>query len=297
MIFEDKPSMIEYLDIATKTTFHQIVHGFVIVFAIALFMNGIGRRLRAHLAGRLGGFYDYFVLPGCLCHEAGRTIGCLISGVGVDRFEVFNLDTDDSMRIPIAVSLNKRFAFIRRFFILTGPIWFCAILVGLVTLLAAGSETFPSYASHFSADEEVGLVSYMTVLGTSAVAMVVNLFFAWHWTSPFCLLVFYLLFCIGSQTRISGHSLLLIWQSILCVFVLLFILNLIPGINSGVRWLGGQIMPAVFMLHVTLLFSAFLNVVFLLIVRILPGKARPSGGDRIPRRSFGRHSGVYIRAK
>ena len=80
--------MIEYLDTATKTTLHQIVYGFVIVFAIALFMNGVGKKLRAHLAGRLGSFYDYFVLPGCLCHEVGRTLGCFVSGVGVDRFEV-----------------------------------------------------------------------------------------------------------------------------------------------------------------------------------------------------------------
>ena len=289
--------MVEYLDEATKATFNQIVHGFVIVFAIALFMNGIGRKLRANLSGRLGGFYDYFVLPGCLCHEMGRTLGCIISGVGVDRFEIFNLDTDDSVRIPIAVSVNKRLAFIRRFLILTGPIWFCAALVGLVTLLAAGSETFPSYASHFGAGGDVGLVSYLAALATSALGMVVNLFFAWNWTSPFCLLVFYLLFCIGSQTRISGSSLLLIWQSILCVFVLLFVLNLIPGVNAGVRWLGDRIMPAVFMLHVTLLFSAFLNVAFLLLVRLLPGKAGRSGDDASPHRHAGRHSGVYVSAR
>lgn len=289
--------MIEYLDMATKATIHQIVHGFVVVFAIAIFMNGVGRRLRLHLAGRLGSSYDYFVLPGCLCHEVGRTIGCLVSGVGIDRFEVFNLDTDDSVRIPIAVSANKRFAFIRRFLILTGPIWFCSVVVGLVALLAAGSATFPSYASHFSAGEDVGLVSYMAALGTSAVGMVINLFFAWNWTSPFCLLVFYLLFCIGSQTRISGSSMLLIWQSILCIFALLFVLNLIPGVNAGVRWLGDRIMPAVFMLHVTLLFCAFLDVAFLLILRLLPGKARHSGDDASPHRRAGRHSGVYIRAK
>lgn len=147
--------MIEYLDAATKTTFHQIVYGFVVVFAIALFMNSVGRKLRAQLAGRLGSFYDYFVLPGCLCHEVGRTIGCLVSGVREDRFEVFNLDMDDSSRIPIAVGVNKRFAFIRRFLILAGPIWFCSALVGLVALIAAGSKTFPSYASHFGAGGDV----------------------------------------------------------------------------------------------------------------------------------------------
>ena len=289
--------MIEYLDIATKTTFRQIVYGFVIVFAIALFMNGIGRKLRAHLAGRLGSFYDYFVLPGCLCHEAGRTLGCLVSGVGVDRFEIFNLDTDDSVRIPMAVSVNRRLAFIRRFLILTGPIWFCAVLVGLVALIAAGSETFPSYSAYFSPGEDVRIISYLVTLVTSSAKMVVSLFFAWHWTSPFCLLVFYLLFCIGSQTRISARSMLLIWQSILCLFAFLFVLNLIPGVNSGIRWLGERIMPAVFMLHVTLLFSAFLNGVFLLIVRLLPGKARRSGGDRVPGRSGGRRPGVYIHAR
>lgn len=289
--------MIEYLDAATKTTFHQIVYGFVIVFAIALFMNSVGRKLRAHLAGRLGSFYDYFVLPGCLCHEVGRTLGCLVSGVGVDRFEIFNLDTDDSVRIPIAVSANRRLAFIRRFLILTGPIWFCAAIVGLVAIVATGSETFPSYADHFRSGEEVGMISYLATLCTASFKMVVSMIFAWKWTSPFCLLVFYLLFCIGSQTRISPSSMLLIWQSILGVFVLLFVLNLIPGVNQGVHWLGEQVMPAVFMLHVTLLFSAFLNVAFLMLVRLLPGKARRSGGDVTSHRRVGRRSGVYIRAQ
>lgn len=288
--------MIEYLDTATKITFHQIVYGFVIVFAIALFMNGVGKKLRAHLAGRLGSFYDYFVLPGCLCHEVGRTLGCFVSGVGADRFEVFNLDTDDSVRIPIAVSANKRFAFVRRFLILTGPIWFCSVLVGLVALIAACSETFPSYSAHFSSGEDVGLILYVAALCTSAFAMVASLFLAWHWTSPFCFVVFYLLFCIGSQTRISGRSMMLIWQSILCVFALLFILNLIPGVNMGICWLWEHVMPAVFMLHVTLLFSAFLNVAFLLLVRLLPGKARRVNDNLSPCRRVGRHSGLYIRA-
>lgn len=288
--------MIEYLDVATKATLHQIIYGFVIVFAVALFMNSIGEKLRSQLAGRLGGFYDYFVLPGCLCHEVGRTLGCLISGVGVDRFEIFNLDTDDSVRIPIAVSVNKRYAFLCRFIILTGPIWFCAIIVGVIAMFAAGSETFPSYAEHVGTNGEVGIISYLAILFTSACSMVVSLIFAWNWTSPFCLLVFYLLFCIGSQMRISKGSLLLIWQSVLCVFVVLFVINLIPGVNTGIHWIGTRIMSGVFLLHVTLLFSAFLNVVFLVIVRLLPGKARHSGGDPAPHRRAGRHSGVYIRA-
>ena len=288
--------MVDYLDTAIKTTFHQIVHGFVIVFAIALFMNGAGKKLRAHLAGRLGSFYDYFVLPGCLCHEVGRTLGCLVSGIRVDRFEIFNLDVDDSVRIPIAVSVNKRFAFVRRFLILTGPIWFCGVLVGLVAFVAAGSKTFPSYSAHFGFGEDVGIVSYTVALCTSAFAMVANLFLAWHWTSPFCFVVFYLLFCIGSQTRISGRSMLLIWQSILCVFVILFVLNLIPGVNSGICWLGEHIMPGVFMLHITLLFCAFLDVAFLLLVCLLPGKASCANGDSSARRRVGRRFGVYIRA-
>jgi hypothetical protein len=288
--------MIEYLDVATNATLHQIIYGFVIVFAVALFMNSIGEKLRSQLAGRLGGFYDYFVLPGCLCHEVGRTLGCLISGVGVDRFEIFNLDTDDSVRIPIAVSVNKRYAFLRRFLILTGPIWFCAIIVGVIAMLAAGSETFPSYAEHVGTNGEVGIISYLAILFTSACSMVVSLIFAWNWTSPFCLLVFYLLFCISSQTRISKGSLLLIWQSVLCVFVVLFVLNLIPGVNTGIRWIGARIMPGVFLLHVTLLFSAFLNVVFLVIVRLLPGKDSHSGGDSAQHCRVGRHSGMYIRA-
>ena len=54
-------------------------------------------------------------------------------------------------------------------------------------------------------------------------------------------------------------------------------------------------MPAVFMVHVTLLFSAFLNVAFLLLVRLLPGKAHRADDDLSAHRRVGRRSGVYIR--
>lgn len=66
----------------------------------------------------------------------------------------------------------------------------------------------------------------------------------------------------------------MIWQSILGVFLLLFILNLIPGINNGIVWLGEKIMPAVFDLHVILFFTVFLNIFFVLITKLLPGGSK-----------------------
>lgn len=284
--------MLEYFDIATKTTMHQIFSGVVVVFIIALVLNRIGRGLRNVLSSKLGSFYDYFVLPGCMCHEAGRTLGCLVSGTGVDKFEIFNLKTDDSERIPVAVNVNKRFAFIRRFLILTGPIWVGSIIVCLITTIAAGTEIIPSYSECFSGESEVGIASYATTLLLQSLVMVGNLFLVWHWTSPFCLLVFYILFCVGSQITISGKSMLLIWQLILGVFIILFVLNLIPGINSGIAWVGEKIMPAVFMLHVTLLFVAMLNLAFYIIARMILGKGRPKSSGT----NTSAHAGIYIRS-
>lgn len=284
--------MLEYLDGATKATVHQIFSGIVVVFLIALILNKIGRSLRGVLASKFGGVYDYLVLPGCMCHEFGRTIGCWITGTAVDKFEIFNLKTDDSERIPVAVNANKRFAFIRRFFILTGPIWIGSAIVCVITTLAAGTEIIPSYADAFRGETDVGICSYALTLATQSLAMVANLFLVWHWTSPFCLLVFYLLFCVGSQITISGKSMLLIWQSVLGVFLILFILNLIPGVNSGIAWSVEKMMPAVFMLHVTLLFVAMLNLAFLVIARIILGKGRSKASCS----NAGSNARIYIRA-
>ena len=286
--------MLEYLDIATKTTAHQIFSGFVVVFIIALILNYIGKALRNLLTSKLGSFYDYFVLPGCMCHELGRTLGCWITGVSVDKFEIFNLRTDDSERIPLAVSTNKRFAFIRRFFILTGPIWIGSIIVGIITTVAAGTEILPSYSECFGDGSDFSLASYALTLLTESIYMVGRLFFVWHWTSPFCLLVFYILFCVGSQITISGKSMLLIWQSVIGVFLILFVLNLIPGLNTGIAWLGDKIMPAVFMLHVTLLFVAMLNLAFLIVARFLLKKVK--GGKRSAVQSEHSHTSVIVHA-
>lgn len=281
--------MLEYLDIATRTTARQIFFGFGIIFLIALLLNAIGRRLRNSLSSKLGSFYDYLVLPGCLCHELGRTFGCWLSGTSVDKFEIFNLKTDDCERIPIAVNANKKFAFLKRFLILTSPVWLGSIVVCVMTTLAAGTEILPSYAQCFEGEADVGLVSYLTTLVTQGFAMLVSLFSVWHWTSPFCLLAFYLLFCVASQITISGKAMLLIWQSVFVVFVLLFVLNLIPGVNTALAWVGDKIMPAVFMLHVTLFFVVVLDLIFLILARLIFGKGRNP-----PRSSQGEHSNAHI---
>ena len=90
----------------------------------------------------------------------------------------------------------------------------------------------------------------------------------------------------------SGRSFLLIWQSILGVFLLLFIMNLIPGVRDGVAWLGDKVMPVVFVLHVILLFVAFLNLSFLIISRILLKGVK--GGGHSPDRNV-RRPRIWVR--
>ena len=139
-------------------------------------------------------------------------------------------------------------------------------------MLAAGMEIFPSYSECFGVEADVGILSYASAMVYQALLMVERLFLVWNWTSPFCLLAFYLMFCIGSQITISGRSMLLIWQSVLCLFLLLFVLNLVPGVNTGLAWLGGRLMPIVFVVHVTLMFVVMLNLAFLILARLIFGK-------------------------
>ncbi len=285
--------MLDYLDAATEATLHQVFFGFGFTFFIAMILNKVGRSLRDVLLCRLGRFYDYFVMPGCICHETGRTLGCLISGIGVDRFEIFNLRTDDSERIPVAVSLNRRFVFVRRFLILTGPVWTGAAVIGVMAMLAAGTEIFPSYSECFDIGSNVGILSYIATMVSQSLLMVGRLFLVWNWTSPFCLLAFYLLFCVGSQITISGKSMLLIWQSVLCLFPLLFVLNLVPGVNAGLAWLGVHLMPIVFAVHVTLMFVVMLNFVFWLLARLIFGKGRGCTGSL----TQWRRGKAYVRAR
>lgn len=110
---------MEYFDIATKAALKQVFDWFIFIFLLGLILHGVGAKLRSRLSKKMGDFYDYFILPGRMCHEFGRTLGCFLTGTKSGKFELFNLETDASLRIPVAASLNSKFAFLKRFVILS----------------------------------------------------------------------------------------------------------------------------------------------------------------------------------
>jgi hypothetical protein len=259
---------MEYFDIATKAALKQVFDWFIFIFLLGLILHGVGAKLRSRLSKKMGDFYDYFILPGRMCHEFGRTLGCFLTSTKSGKFELFNLETDASLRIPVAASLNSKFAFLKRFVILSAPIWFGCFVVGVIAYFAAGSDFLPKYSECFPGPERPSVISYSVTLLMEAVKMIGSLVFAWRWTSPFCLLVFYILFCVGTQIKISGKSFLMIWRSILGIFFFVFLLNLVPGVNKCLLWFNDAVAPFLFAIHVTVLFVLFFNLSFLLLTGI-----------------------------
>ena len=77
--------MIEYLDKAVVSAMKQVIGGFGVFLVLALFMDWIGAKLQAVARSLFGKGYDFVLLPGTMCRNAGEALGCLITGTKMSR--------------------------------------------------------------------------------------------------------------------------------------------------------------------------------------------------------------------
>lgn len=268
--------MIEYLDKAVVSAMKQVIGGFGVFLVLALLMDWIGAKLQAVARSLFGKGYDFVLLPGTMCRNAGEALGCLITGTKMSRnlFSVNGRDYEvDRKRLPVGTPL----AVVKRMVILACPIVLgCCLILG-VSLLAGSMGILPDSSGVVVDGELPGVVSYFTSMFMAAVGMLVSMVFVWHWTSPFCLLCLYLFFTVATRMTISHRELLGIMSGIIIFAIALLLLNLIPGVGMLMTKLAVLVAPCVFVLHAILLFAVLLNVVFwlgLCMIARLFGKKR-----------------------
>ena len=137
--------MIEYLDVAVVAALKQIIGGFGMFLALALLLDWIGERLQRLARSLFGRGYDFVMLPGTMCRNAGEAIGCMLTGTKMSR-SLFSLDGRDyevdRKRLPVGTPM----AVVKRMVILTGPIWFGCALIICVAFLAGGTGLLPDTA-------------------------------------------------------------------------------------------------------------------------------------------------------
>ena len=267
--------MIECLDTAVVSAVKQVVGGFGVFLVLALLMDWIGGKLQSVARSLFGRGYDFVLLPGTMCRNAGEALGCLITGTKMSRslFSVNGRDYEvDRKRLPVGTPL----AVFKRMVILASPIFLgCCLILG-VSLIAGSMGILPDSSGVVVDGELPGVVSYLTSMLMAAVGMLASMVFVWHWTSPFCLLCLYLFFTVATRMTISHRELLGIMSGIIIFALALLLLNLIPGVGMLMIKLAVLVAPCVFVLHV-ILFAVLLNVVFwlgLCIIARMFGKRR-----------------------
>ena len=268
--------MIEFLDTALVSAIKQVIGGFGIFLVLALLMDWVGGKLQTVARSLFGRGYDFVLLPGTMCRNAGEAVGCMLTGTKMSRsaFSVNGSDYEvDRKRLPVGTPM----AVVKRMVILGCPILLgCCIILG-VALLAGSTGILPDSSGVVVDGELPGVVSYFTTMFTAAVGMLGSMVFVWHWTSPFCLLCLYLFFTIATRMTISHRELLGIMSGIIIFALALLLLNLIPGVGMLMTKLAVIVAPCVFVLHAILLFAVLLNVVFwlgLCMIARLFGKKR-----------------------
>ena len=109
---------------------------------LALLMDWIGGKLQAVARSLFGRGYDYVLLPGTMCRNAGEALGCLVTGTKMSRsaFSVDGRNVEvDRKRLPVGTPL----AVVKRMVILACPLFLgCSLILG-VSLLAGSMGILP----------------------------------------------------------------------------------------------------------------------------------------------------------
>ena len=260
--------MLDYLDVGIVNACRQILGGFGLIFLLAFLMWKFSQKRRGMGGSRFGKGYYYFVAPGVMFHELGHALGCIVTFTKVVEFAPFKIQGETLGYVKHAKAV--RFGAVREFVIATGPVWLGCVVIFLLGLLMEGVEFLPIYSEVFP-EGNPGFLSYASGLVSSALGMFVSLVVNWHWTSPFYLVLLYLLFCVTSEIALSSSDLAGMWRGFFVIVFFIFLINLIPGAHLVARWLTDVCAPGMFMVHSVLLFVLLIDVVFDILFRMILG--------------------------
>lgn len=260
--------MLEYLDTAIVNAFRQIIGGFGIIFLLSFFMWSLSQRRRGMGGGWLGNTYYYLVAPGVMFHELGHAIGCVLTHTPIKRLSLFWPKGDRLGYVAYAMPVNARLAAIRIFIISTGPVWLGCGVIALLGWIMAGSDFWPNYTAAFGM-ERPGALTYAQQVLSAAFGMFMDIVRVWKWTSPFYLILLYLLFCVTSEITLSPVDLSGMWRGGFVIVFFLILLNLIPGTNWLALKLSDWLAPCLFSIHSVLVLVLIIDFVFFMFFKTL----------------------------
>ena len=253
--------MLQYLDASIVNAFRQLLGGFGLIFVLAFLMWTMSQRRRGIGGGWLGNTYYYLVAPGVMFHELGHALGCWLTFTPVKRMSLFWPKGDRLGYVAYAMPVNARFAAIRIFIISTGPVWLGCVVLALMGWIMAGSDFWSGYAQTVPSGHP-GLIEYSRGVVLAAVHMAMQVVCVWKWTSPFYLILLYLLFCITSEITLSPTDLAGMWRSVFILVFFIILFNLIPGVNWVAFKLSDWLAPTLFVIHSVLVFVLLIDVAF-----------------------------------
>lgn len=261
--------MREYFETGFSAAVMQMFVGVLSFVLLAYLLHLVGTRLKSSMNKLFGKAERILSVPGEFFRNVGVSIACLITGTRMQRHVVRN-DTNGDMasvthsRLPAGTPMG----FVRSFIILTAPIWFGSLVLVVFVLVAGGAGAMPNVKDVFS-NGEVGFVQYMTSLFLEAFSMLASMVCVWNWTSPFCLFCLLCFISIATEISISTRDMWSIKAGLFGLFVILIILNAIPGVTTAFAAIGKTIRPVFFTLHVVLLFVVFFDFIAALALSFL----------------------------
>lgn len=231
------------------------------VFALAVALWAVSRRLRGYGSGLLGRTYYWLVAPGVACHETGHALGCLLTGTKILEYVPFR-PAGDTLGYVVHESRPGVWPRIAEFFIATGPVWFGCGMILLLARLFAGPEFLPSFDALAPRPGE-GAGVHLKGLLCGAVWMFRTVFAPWRWKTPLFPVFLYLVFCIASEITLSPPDLKNMWKGLATLAAILFAANLVPPVSMRLADGIAVLRPAVFTLQTVLFFVLLADLAFL----------------------------------
>lgn len=261
--------MRECLETGFLSAIGQMCVGVLSFVLLGYLLHLVGTRLKTAMADLSSGTQRMLVIPGEFFRNVGISIACLVTGVKMRRHVISDDTTGSSASLTHAnLSAGTPTGFIRNLIVQTSPIWFGSLILVAFVLVAGGAGLMPDVRAAFT-DGDMGLFKYATLVFWEATSLLGSLVCVWNWTSPFFLFCLICFVSVATEVTIDSHGIWSIKAGLFGLFVVLVVLNAIPGVTSLIAALGRTVRPALFALHVILLFVVLFDLVVALFLWML----------------------------
>jgi len=201
--------VIHYLARGLLLTFIQVLlllgPGLVLAYAMHL-LSGVIRNYAARIFGHRA--YIGLTAPGIMVHELGHAFFCFVFGHRINDVRLFKPGTDGTLGyVSHSYNPKSHYQTIGNFFIGTGPIWFGAAAIYIMSLYMLAPAVFEPMKdiglTYDGLTPGAGIIFVIKEISRSVWAVLCSLFdIAYLGEWKFYLFI-YFVFCIGSHVTLS----------------------------------------------------------------------------------------------